>query len=85
MPSLYKCREERVQDVVVAYLNEAASTRYSLTHGGRLMPYSEFELELMREERAWAMARLVIDKVMRLPDTINFKHYSKDRDGLGID
>ena len=85
MPSLYRSREERVQDVVVAYLNEVASTRYSLTHGGRLLPYSEFELELMREEKAWAMARLVIDKIMRLPHTVAIRRYSKDRDGLGID
>lgn len=85
MPSLYRSREERVQDVVAAYLNVEASIRYSLTHGGQFLPYSEFEMRLLREEKAWAMARLVIDKVMRLPDTIDSRRYSKDRDGLGID
>lgn len=84
MPSLYRCREERVQDVVVAYLNEAASIRYSLTHGGRLLPYNEVEIQLLREEKAWAMARLAIDKIMRLPPTSDIRRYSKDRDGLGI-
>ena len=85
MPSLYRCRDERVQDVVVAYLNEAASIRYSLTHGGRLLPYSEFEIQLMREEKAWALARLAIDKIMRLPHTVDCRQLSKDRDGLGVD
>jgi len=27
----------------------------------------------MREDKAWAMARLVIDKIMRLPPIENFK------------
>jgi len=85
MPSLYRSREERVQDVVTAYLNVEASMRYSLTHGGQFLPYSEFEMQLMREDKAWAMARLVIDKVMRLPDMVDSRKYSKDRDGLGID
>lgn len=85
MPSLYRSRDERVQDVVTAYLNADASLRYSLTHGGQFLPYSEFEMQLMREEKAWAMARLVIDKVMRLPDMADYRRYSKDRDGLGID
>lgn len=68
MPSLYRSREERVQDVVIAYLNEEASLRYSLTHGGQFLPFSKQEKEFMRHEKAWAMARLVIDKIMRLPD-----------------
>jgi len=67
MSSLYKCRDERVQDVVKAYVNVEGSIRYSLTHGGQFLPYDADELRLMREDRAWAMARLVIDKVMRLP------------------
>jgi len=31
---------------------------------------------MMREEKAWAMARLVIDKIMRLP-AIQFKNFGK--------
>jgi hypothetical protein len=79
MPSLYSCREERIQDVVLAYLNVEGSLRYSLTHGGRFLPYSDFEKQLMREDKAWAMARLVIDKVMRMPDIANLKRYSGKR------
>ncbi|MFA6178357.1 MAG: hypothetical protein WC696_01970 [Candidatus Methylopumilus sp.] len=41
--------------------------RYSLTHGGQFLPYDDDEKQFMREDRAWAMARLVIDKIMRLP------------------
>lgn len=67
MASLYKSRAERVQDVILAYAKPENSVRYSLTHGGRYLPYEEHELELMREERAWAMARLVIDKIMHSP------------------
>jgi hypothetical protein len=67
MSTLYKSRAERVQDVILAYAKPENSVRYSLTHGGRYLPFEPHELDLMREERAWAMARLVIDKVMRLP------------------
>ena len=67
MPSLYSCREERVQDVVMAYSNVEESLRYSLTHGAQFLPYSDFEKQIMREDKAWAMARLIIDKVMRMP------------------
>lgn len=52
---------------MLAYTKVENSVRYSLTHGGRYLPYDEQELQMMREEKAWAMARLVIDKVMRLP------------------
>ena len=76
MPSLYKFRDERIQDVMLAYTKAESSVRYSLTHGGRYMPYTEEELARMREERAWAMARLVIDKIMRLP-AIEFKKFGK--------
>ena len=72
MPSLYKNRDARVQDVVLAYTNVEGSVRYSLTHGGRNIPYSAFEKEMMRQEKAWALARLAIDKVMRLPHTRYF-------------
>lgn len=67
MPSLYKCREDRIQDVVIAHMNVENSLRHSLTFGGQFLPFDELEQQLMREERAWAMARLVIDKIMRLP------------------
>jgi hypothetical protein len=76
MPSLYKFRDERIQDVMLAYTKTESSVRYSLTHGGRYMPNTEQELEMMREEKAWAMARLVIDKIMRLP-SIEFKSFGK--------
>lgn len=70
MSSLYKSREERVQDVVKAYMNEQNTVRHSLTFGGQFLPYTESEKALMREERAWALARLVIDKIMRLPHIV---------------
>jgi hypothetical protein len=67
MASLYKNRADRVQDVILAYAKPENSVRYSLTHGGRYLPFEQHELDSMRQQRAWAMARLVIDKVMRLP------------------
>ncbi len=67
MASLYKNRADRVQDVILAYAKPENSVRYSSTHGGRYLPFEQHELESMRQQRAWAMARLVIDKVMRLP------------------
>ena len=67
MPSLYRFKDERIQDVMLAYTKVENSVRYSLTHGGRYLPYDEQELQMMREEKAGAMARLIIDKVMRLP------------------
>ena len=76
MPSLYKFRDERIQDVMLAHTKTENAVRYSLTHGGRYMPYTEQELQVMREEKAWAMARLVIDKIMRLP-SIEFKSFGK--------
>ena len=65
MASLYRFKDERIQDVMLAYTKVENSVRYSLTHGGRYLPYDEQELEMMREEKAWAMARLVIDKRIR--------------------
>jgi hypothetical protein len=38
------------------------------THGGQFLPFSKQEKQFMRHEKAWAMARLTIDKIMRLPD-----------------
>lgn len=67
MGSLYKGRDERIQDVLLAYTNVERTIRYSLTHGGKRLPYDAAELQIMREEKAWAMARLVIDKIMRQP------------------
>jgi hypothetical protein len=37
------------------------------------MPYDEQELAMMRDDKAWAMARLVIDKIMRVPPREDFK------------
>jgi hypothetical protein len=51
----------------MAHMNVENSLRHSLTFGGQFLPFDEFEQQLMREERAWALARLVIDKIMRLP------------------
>ena len=48
-------------------MNVENSLRHSLTHGGQILPFDEFERQLMREDRAWALARLAIDKIMRLP------------------
>lgn len=67
MATLYRCREERIQDVVIAHMNVENCLRHSLTHGGQFLPFDEFERQLMREDRAWALARLAIDKIMRLP------------------
>ena len=67
MPTLYKSRDERIQDVMLAYTKLENSIRYSLTHGGKYLPYETHEIEMMLEDKAWAMARLVIDKIMRLP------------------
>lgn len=68
MPTLYKSRDDRIQDVMLAYTKLENSIRYSLTHGGRYLPYEANEMEMMLEDKAWAMARLVIDKIMRLPN-----------------
>jgi hypothetical protein len=74
MASLYKFREDRIQDVLLAFSHTHNPIRYSLTHGGRYLPYSQEEIARLKEEKAWAMARLVIDKIMRLP-SIEFKSY----------
>jgi hypothetical protein len=76
MPSLYRFKDERIQDVMLAYTNVENTVRYSLTHGGRYIPYDEQELAMMREDKAWAMTRLVIDKIMRLPPIGTFKSKS---------
>lgn len=52
---------------MLAYTKLENSIRYSLTHGGKYLPYEANEMEMMLEDKAWAMARLVIDKIMRLP------------------
>ncbi|MCB5206271.1 hypothetical protein [Methylovorus mays] len=79
MPSLYKSRDERVQDVMLAYLNVEESKRFSLTHGNRYLPFTDLEKEMMLEDKAWAMARLVIDKIMRLPPPIRASDYPAPR------
>ena len=76
MTSLYKSREERVQDIMMAYLNVENSRRFSLTHGNQYLPFNDLEKQVMLEDKAWAMARLVIDKIMRLPPPIKASDYS---------
>ncbi len=64
MSTLYRNREERRHDLIVANIVVDRSIRYSLTEGGRLLPFSEEEKESMREEQAMAAARLAIDRAM---------------------
>lgn len=65
MPSLYKSREDRLRDVIIAKMKVDSSLRYSLTEGGRLLPFSDEEKQLMRDEQVEALARLAIDKAMQ--------------------
>jgi hypothetical protein len=60
---------------MLAYLNVEESKRFSLTHGNRYLPFTDLEKEMMLEDKAWAMARLVIDKIMRLPPPIRASDY----------
>lgn len=64
MFTLYLTYEEKLLDMVIAYSNVDASLRFSLTHGSRLLPFDEGERQAMLEQRAFALARLSIDKVM---------------------
>lgn len=66
MSTLYRNREEKRHDLIVANIVVDRSIRYSLTEGGRLLPFSEEEKENMREEQAMAAARLAIDHAMQL-------------------
>jgi hypothetical protein len=65
MSTLYRNREEKHHDLLVANLVVDRSIRYSLTEGGRLLPFSKEEKETMREEQAMAAARLAIDRAMQ--------------------
>jgi len=65
MPTLYRNREEKHHDLIVANIVVDRSIRYSLTEGGRLLPFSAEEKESMREEQAMAAARLAIDRAMQ--------------------
>ena len=65
MSTLYRNREEKHHDLIVANIVVDRSIRYSLTEGGRLLPFSEEEKESMREEQAMAAARLAIDRAMQ--------------------
>ncbi len=65
MSTLYRNREEKHRDLIVANIVVDRSIRYSLTEGGRLLPFSDEEKESMREEQAMAAARLAIDRAMQ--------------------
>jgi len=65
MPSLYRNAEEKRQDIMMSKMIVDNAVRYSLTEGGRYLPFSEFEKEMMREDKAMAIARLVIDQIMQ--------------------
>lgn len=64
MYSLYLNYEEKLLDMLIAYSNVETSTRFSLTHGNRLLPFDEGERQAMLEQRAMALARLSIDRIM---------------------
>lgn len=65
MYSLYVNYEEKLLDMLIAYSNIETSTRFSLTHGNRLLPFDEGERQAMLERRAMALARLSINHIMR--------------------
>jgi hypothetical protein len=65
MPSLYRNAEEKRQDILMSKMIVDNAMRYSLTEGGRYLPFSELEKEVMREDKAMAIARLVIDQIMQ--------------------
>lgn len=65
MYSLYLTYEEKLIDMLIAYSNIETSTRFSLTHGNRLLPFDEGERQALLEQRAMALARLTIDNIMR--------------------
>lgn len=64
MHTLYLTYEEKLLDMLIAYSNVESSLRFSLTHGSRYLPFDESERQAMLEQRAFALARLAIDKVM---------------------
>lgn len=66
MFSLYLNYEDKLLDMMIAYSNVETSVRFSLTHGSRLLPFDEGERQAMLEQRAFALARLSIDRIMGL-------------------
>jgi hypothetical protein len=66
MFTLYLTYEEKLLDMVIAYSNVESSLRFSLTHGNRYLPFDEGERQALLEQRAFALARLAIDRVMGL-------------------
>lgn len=68
MYTLYSTYEEKLLDMVIAYSDIDTSLRFSLTHGNQLLPFDEGERQAMLEQRALALARLTIDRIMGLQD-----------------
>lgn len=66
MHTLYLTYEDKLLDMMIAYSNVESSVRFSLTHGNRYLPFDEGERQAMLEQRAFALARLAIDRIMRL-------------------
>lgn len=66
MHTLYLTYEDKLLDMMIAYSNVERSVRFSLTHGNRYLPFDEGERQAMLEQRAFALARLAIDRVMQL-------------------
>ncbi|MEY3748071.1 MAG: hypothetical protein RL194_1530 [Pseudomonadota bacterium] len=66
MHTLYLTYEDKLLDMMIAYSNVESSVRFSLTHGSRYLPFDEGERQAMLEQRAFALARLAIDRIMRL-------------------
>jgi hypothetical protein len=71
MYSLYLTYEDQLLDMLIAYSNIETSTRFSLTHGNRRLPFDEGERQAMLERRAMALARLSIDQIMRRQSQIH--------------
>jgi hypothetical protein len=71
MHTIYLTYEEKLLDMMIAYSNLESSLRFSLTHGGRYLPFDEGERQAMLERRAFALARLAINKVMGMQTRIN--------------
>jgi hypothetical protein len=69
MRTLYLTYEEKLLDMMIAYSNVDTSLRFSLTHGGRYLPFDEGERQALLEQRAFAMARLAIDRIMGFSET----------------
>ena len=74
MNSLYCKPQDKLIDSLVANLKVDTSLRYSLTEGGKLLPFSAEEKQHMREARAQAIARLTIEKAMQNQALMPFKN-----------